>query len=92
MGGGNIQPVGIAHMQGDRFRDQILFHQIKAEQIHHFLDDQEAFIIRIVAGEYLSAADAGGMRPVGFNICHGDAFDSPGVINQEFRVDAEEPV
>lgn len=32
------------------------------------------------------------LRPVGLDVCYRTRFPPPGVINQQFRIDAEKPV
>ena len=76
-------------MECDGAGDQILFHQIQTQKIHHFLDNEKSFVKGIVAAKHLPAGKTAGAGPIVFDVGDGDRFSSPGVVDQKFGVDAE---
>ena len=79
-------------MEGDGAGDQILFHQIQTQQIHHFLDDETPFVERVVAVQHLSAGETVGVRAVSLDIRDSDWFPAPGVVDQKLRVYSEQVI
>ena len=92
MGGSYIETVGIPHMECDGAGDQILLHQVQAQQIHHLLDDEQPLVKRVIAAQHLTAAQTVGVGSVGLDVSHGDGLPAKGMVNQKFGVDAEQVV
>ena len=87
--GGFCGVPGITHIKKNGVRDQAFIHQIKAEQIHHFLDDEQSLFIVIFPKQYLAAGEGIVFRFIGFDFRDGGGFPSPGMVNEIFCVNAE---
>ena len=90
MCGWNIQAVGVADVEGDGARDQILFHKIETHEIHHFFDDEPSLLEGIVTAQNLSAGKAVCAGTVVFDIGNGDGFPAPRMVDQKLRVHPEQ--
>ena len=50
------------------------------------------FCSQIRTLQHLPGADARGSRAIGFDIRHGTGLPAPGMVNQQFSIDAEQLV
>ena len=66
--------------------------KIQGKQIDHLANDDLGLVLRIVAHQHLSRGDAVGFALIGFDVRKQRRFASPRVIDQQFRVDAEDLV
>ena len=79
----------IIHRQYHLVGHQPLLHQRHGQLIRHFPHHQPCFFKRIGALENLSRGQAVGLGLIGFDIPDGTAFPAPGMVDQQFCVDAE---
>ena len=84
----HVLPV-VAYLQGDGFRHQLLFGEPEHQDFCHFPDNEFCFIIRIRSGKHLSLADAVGAGLVAFDLFHTAGLIAPCVVNENFRIHAE---
>ena len=69
-----------------------LVYQIQRQQIGHFPHDQPRFVKGIGLLQHLAGADAVGGGAVGLDVRQRAGFPTPGVVDEQLRVDAEELV
>lgn len=92
MGGSNIEASGITYVKGKGAGDKILLYQIQTEQIHHLFYHQQSLVEGIITAKHLAAPQAVGLWSVGFDICHGDRFPAPRMVDQKLGIDAKKAV
>ena len=80
----------IAHGEGELIGCQPLAHQIQGELVRHLPDHHPGFIKGVGTGEHLAGAHAFRLRLVRLDIGHGYRLISPAMVDQEFRVHAEQ--
>ena len=86
-----IFPV-IAHGQHHLVCDQTFFHQLQGQSVSH-LPDHVPRLLEIVGRlEHLTGSHALFLRAVGLDVRNGTWLPSPGMVDEELRVDAEHPV
>ena len=71
---------------------QVLIHQVGAEQVGHFLEHQQPFLVGIGPGQHLACVQAAVIGLVVFDIAQARGLDAPGVVDEQLRVDAEQVV
>ena len=76
-------------MNDDTVRHQIFGDQFDTQLVGHFPDDQAGFFIIIGLGQDLAGLHRMADRCEGLDPGHGTGLQSPGVVDQELRVDAE---
>ena len=82
----------VADVQSQAVGDKALVHQLVDQAVRHFLDDQPRFFVVVRTGQHLPLADAVRLGAVGVDLLHAARLDTPGVIDQNFRVHPELPV
>ena len=81
--------VVVADMNDDTVRHQIFGDQFDTQLIGHFPDDQAGLFIIIGFGQDLTGLHRMADRCEGLDPGHGTGLQSPGVVDQELRVDTE---
>ena len=84
----HVLPV-VADLQGDGFRHQLLFGEPEHQNLRHLPDDELCFIVGVGTGQHLPLADAVGAGLVAFDLSHTAGFIAPCVVNENFRIHAE---
>ena len=79
----------VTDCQNNLIRHKSFIHQIKNQQVDHFPNYKFCFFKRIRTLQHLTGADTVAFRFVGFNICNRTRLPAPGMVNQQFRIDAE---
>ncbi len=82
----------IPHREHHLVRHNPVVHQIQHQHVHHLFHYQPGLLEIIRALEYLPGAKAGGFRPVRLDIRNRTGFPAPGMVNQQFRIDAKHPI
>ena len=70
--------------------DEAAFDEMEGDGVGHFLDDDACLVGGVGVLQHLSAAEGVGLRAVALDVGDGDGFPPPGVVDDEFGVDAEE--
>ena len=68
------------------------FHQFQCQLLGHFPDDDPGSGIGVGGAQHLSLGKGMALRGVGPDILHGAGLVSPGMVYEQFCIDAEEPV
>ena len=84
----HVFPV-VADFQRQGIRDQLFLGQPEHQSFRHFPDDKLCFLVRVGAGQHLSLADAVGAGLVALDFRHAAGFIPPCVVDQNFRIHAE---
>ena len=80
----------IAYSQHQLIRHKSLIHQIQYQLIRHLPDNQPRFPALIRTLQYLTGACAVCLRLICLYVRHGTRFPAPGMIHEQFRVDAKQ--
>jgi hypothetical protein len=79
----------VAHREDDLVAHEMLVHQVERQRVRHLADHHSAFVRRIGTLQHLTAAQGVGLRLVGFDVVHRHRLPSPGMVDDELRVDTE---
>ena len=79
----------IRHPPGESAGNDMLLEHIGTEHIHHLEENIPRFLIHIRLREHLPVGQAVGIGMVGFNILHRHRLPAPGMVDQDFPVNAE---
>ena len=82
----------IAYRKGELVGDQPLGHQIQGQLVGHLPDHHPGLVEGVGGGEHLAGADAFCLRLVRLDVGHGDRLIAPGMVDQQLRIHAEQPV
>ncbi|MPN26507.1 hypothetical protein SDC9_173932 [bioreactor metagenome] len=82
----------IAEREDDLICHQLFIHQVKRQQIGHLPRDQPDLFIGIGAGQHLAGPDALFTRLIALDISHRAGLAAPGVVDEQFGVDAKQLV
>ena len=80
----------IAHRDNKLVGDQPLFHQIQREEVRHFPEHQPRLVRLIGLMQHLSRSQAVVLRPVCFDRRDGAGLPAPRVVDEKFRIFAEQ--
>ena len=82
----------IAHCYHQLIRCQPLFHQVKAQAVCHFLNDNPRLGSIIGTLQHLAVADAIAARLIGLYIRNTARLPAPGMVNEQLRIFAKKPI
>ena len=79
----------IAHEQGEVGAGHALVHEVEHERVRHLAQHHARLLELVVPREHLAAPDGVGARPVRLDLLDGAGLDSPGMVDEQLRVDAK---
>ena len=82
----------VPHAERQGIRRKPLRHHVRRARVAHLLDDGPGILVCIGAAEDLGVRERLRMRPIGLDVVHRDRLDAPGMVDEDFRIHAEDVV